>query len=546
MSEKVIEQLVENVKSFFISSTYTDLKIERNIAIETIETLDSAKAIAMERFTASPNPPKEVCLPKLRMCDAVVLIFGFELGSEDNEENLSITEIEYNEAKKLKFPVFVFIKKNSEGKWKSNEINNESKEKLKKFKKRLDSENTRVTFQNPEELGKEIASAIYNYESENGEIGIRNRQLLTGDSFFQPYLDKNSFFNHCHPFFGRTEVFSKMCNFVESKKSILIIHGRGGIGKSKLLFELFTKFSNDPLYKFWFLRENAQISDDTLRQIPLKKKNIIIIDDAHHQNDLKKLITLAKEFPKSIQLIFSLRNYGLQYLRSQSLQCGFNPNDIEVLPEIVELKRHEMEDLADSILDENHKNFRDALVHVARDSPLVLVIGAKFVNENSINPSLLERDKDFQDIVFEKFADAHMGNLSAKFDKSDIKKILTLFSAIQPINLNNSELLGRISNSVKIEKHELNLIIAELESAGVLIKKGNSGLRITPDVFSDYILSEVCVAQGRLTGYAEKVFDEFYDISPIEINLNFAELDWRIQNNGSKIDVMSQIWEKIL
>jgi hypothetical protein len=534
------------VKSIFISSTYRDLINERDKSIETVDNLDSAKAIAMERISSDPNPPKEVCLSYLRKCDAVVLILGNMYSSEDIDEKISITEIEYNEAKVLDLPVFVFKKNNSEGDWEIHEEDIEKKEKLENFKRRLDSERTRVTFQTTEELGRKIAIAIYNHESENGEIGIRNRQFLTGNSYFKPFINQKNYFNHCHPFFGRSEVFENLCKFIESKKPVLIIHGRGGIGKSKLLFELFTKYSEDTRYKLWFLRENAQISDDSIRQISLKKKNIIVVDDAHRQTELKTLQQIALENPEHIRLIFTVRNYGFNPLRSQLIQSGYNPGDIEILPELVELKRQEMESLADSILDDSHKIFRDALVSVARDSPLVLVIGAKFVNENSIDPALLERNKDFQLIVFDKFTDIQMGNISDKFDKKDVKKILTLFSALQPVDVDNSKLLDMISKSVEIPKHELNLIIAELESAGVLLKKGRIGLRITPDVFSDYILGEACVANNRLTGYAEKVFDEFYDISPNELILNFAELDWRVQNNGSKIGVMNQVWEKIL
>lgn len=531
------------MKSIFVSSTSRDLINERDIAIETIDGLDSAKAVAMERFPSNPHPSKDVCLSHLRECDLVILVLGYKYGSEDPEENISITEIEYNEAKSLDLPVLVFLKTDDKGNWVPHE-EPEKKEKLENFKKRLDSEITRETFQEPEELGRKIAIAIYNYESEYGEVGIHNRQLLTGDQFFKPYLCNQKIFNHCHDFLGRKEIFQTAYEFIGSTKRILMIHGRGGIGKSKLLYELQNKIVSEQQYKVWFLRENAQLSEDLYREIPLKRKNIIIIDDAHRQNDLRMLFQIAIDSPDSIQLIFSLRNYGLNSLKAQSLQNGFEPSDIEILPEITDLKREDMEALADSILDNDHKNFRDALVNVARDSPLVLVIGARLVNENSILPQLLSKDKDFRAIVFEKFSDILIGDLSNKFDKSDVKHVLRLFSALQPVDLNDTT-LDKISEFIGIEKYELNLIISELESAGVLLKKGRAGLRITPDVFSDYILSEVCVTQDRLTGYADKVFDAFYDTFPAQIISNIAELDWRVQCNGTKIDVMNHIWEKI-
>lgn len=150
------------MKSIFISSTYRELINERDKAIETVDNLDSAKAIAMERIPSGPNPPKEVCLSYLRKCDAVVLILGYMYGSEDIDEKRSITEIEYNEAKKLDIPVFVFIKTNPKGDWEIHEEDIDKKEKLENFKKRLDLERTRVTFQTTEELGRKIGSVLIN------------------------------------------------------------------------------------------------------------------------------------------------------------------------------------------------------------------------------------------------------------------------------------------------------------------------------------------------------------------------------------------------
>jgi len=533
------------VKNIFVSSTSKDLKEERNQAIITIDTLDSAKAIAMERFSSDPNPPKDVCLSYLQKCDAVVLILGYKYGSKDNEENISFTEIEYNEAKRRKLPVFVFIKNNPKGKWENKEEEIELKKKLDNFKARLEPERKRETFKTGDELGRKIATAIHNYESKNGEIGIKYKPFQEGDEYFKPFLNKNKLFNLCHPFFGRTGIFNEICEFIESDIPILIIHGRGGIGKTKLLLEIYNKISNVKDVLIWFLQENGQLSSNSFGQIPLKQKNVIIIDDSHRHNDLNILLKLAIDYPESIRLIFALRNYGLNYLKSQCFQVGFNPTDLKITPELTDLSRQEMENLADSILDSNHKNFRDSLVHIARDSPLVLVVGAKLINDNSINPSLLVGNIDFQSIVLNKFSDSQMEYVSDKFSKRDVQKILTIISALQPVNLYDSTLLNMIAKSANTECHELNLIITELETAGILVKKGQSSVRITPDVFSDYLLSEACVTQGRPTGYAEKVFDEFYEISPREIMSNLSELDWRFQSNESKVDLMSQIWARI-
>ncbi|EHQ35510.1 DUF4062 domain-containing protein [Methanoplanus limicola] len=540
------------MKSIFISSTYEDLINERKKVIETIDRLDSTEAIAInEKIPSNPNPSPEVCLSYLQKSDLVILILGSKYGSEDPKENISITELEYNEAKKLEIPVLVFIKTDDNGTWIADKEDVNKKNKLEKFKKKLDFERTRVKFKTPDELCYEITTALYNFESENGEIGIKNPQFLTGESFFKPFLEKNHLFNYCQTFFGRIKIIEELFSFVESEKNVLILFGRGGIGKTKLLYEFYKQLSEEEGCKIWFLRDNAQFSKDSFKQLPLKKKNLIIIDDVHRQNSLFELLKIAIEKPESIQLIFSTRNYGLEYIKNLIFQSGFDPSDIEILPEITNLKRKDLIALADSILDNNHKYFTNPLVSVAKDSPLVLVIEAKLINENSIDPALLSNNENFKNIVFSRFQDIQIGDISRIFDKTDIKKILSLLSAIQPIDLikldvRQSELSEKISEFTKIELEQVISIISELESAGVLLKRRYGGLRITPDTFSDYLLKEACVTKnGYITGYSDKVIDTFYNLSFKEIITNFAELDWRIQACGNSIDLMNNIWTKI-
>ena len=69
--------------------------------------------------------------------------------------------------------LYLFLELNAEGEWIPDENNANKKKKLENFKKLLDAEHYRVTFQTSEELGRKIAIAIYNFESDKGEIGIR-------------------------------------------------------------------------------------------------------------------------------------------------------------------------------------------------------------------------------------------------------------------------------------------------------------------------------------------------------------------------------------
>ena len=63
---------------FFISSTFSDLKNIRQVAINTIESLINGvtgQIAAMEYFAASPEDSKSICLEELCRSDIVIGIY---------------------------------------------------------------------------------------------------------------------------------------------------------------------------------------------------------------------------------------------------------------------------------------------------------------------------------------------------------------------------------------------------------------------------------------------------------------------------------------
>jgi len=530
----------------FISSTYLDLINERNNAINTVDRI--GQAVAMEKWFAKAEAPKELVLNKLKECDALILILGFKYGSINNDEGISITEIEYNTAKNLGLPVFVFIKSNYKGEWKSEEKNEESNKKINAFKYRLDSEvekNYRRTFETPQELSTEIIGAIREYEIENGIIGNKISAFASYDEFSKPFLDKNKIFNHSYSLVGRDDFLNHLNNFMKSDDKVAIIYGRGGIGKSKILLEFAHDFEkNYHEWKIRFLREGIVLSDESIHQLPAKKC-VIIVDDAHRRSDIGFLLTLVHKYPNRFKIILSSRSHGLDPINTALSLAGLDPSEINIIPEVKELKISDLRKLGSEILGTNHRQFLESLIHVAKDSTLVLVVGGHLISENLINPALLERIPEFHRVVFDKFQDVLTGNISDKLNKEHVKDILSIISVLSPIYPQNTEFQESVPKFLKIDKFKLIEAIDTLEKSGILLRRGYS-LRITPDILSDHILYKSCISlNGQSTGYAKRIFNEFWSISPTNILLNLSELDWRAMKEDTSINLLNGIWSKI-
>ena len=528
----------------FISSAYRDLKNEREKAIAVVDRI--GQAIAMEKFFASNHPPKDVCLTYLQDCDAVVLILGFWYGSIDEAEEISFTEIEYNRAKTLGLPVFVFMKCQPNGSWQSaEEESSEEFKRLRAFKSRLDGERYRRTFSAPQELATEIALTIHHYEKENGELGVRLPAFTSCEDFFKPLLDSAKLFNHVYPLVGRKDFIEQLDAFVESDKRVALLCGRGGIGKSKILFEFGNEFeAKHSEWKLRFLRESIALSDDTIRQLPAQK-TIVVVDDARHREDLPTLLTMAQQYSDRVKLILSCRPQWLDYVRATLTTGDFDHREVENIPEIKELSRDELEDLGREVLGKDHRQYLEPLIQVAKDSTLVLVIGGRLIAEDKIDPAMLERHSEFQRVVFDRFQDELIGKISDKLEKELCRDILSLISALSPIKPQTEAFQECASEFLNIERFKLRGAISILESASILLPRGYS-LRITSDVLSDHILYNACITpQEEPTGYAQNVFDTFGNVFPENVLFNLSELDWRITREDKSVDLLGEMWRRI-
>ncbi|MFH2068274.1 MAG: DUF4062 domain-containing protein [Candidatus Omnitrophota bacterium] len=528
----------------FISSTYEDLKNERREVIATIDRV--GQAIAMEKFFSSNHQSKHVCVRELQQCDGIIVILGGRYGHIDPEEKISITEIEYNTAKSLGLKCFVFIKKITEKGWKSCEVDPSTKTKHNQFRNKLELEHFRREFTSSDELGKEIIGSIRQYEIDRGILGARVSPFVSPEIFFKPFSNPSGLFNHTFPLIGRTDYLNRLKHFVSSSKRILIMYGRGGIGKSKILFE-FSKIcsKNKSKWGLLFLREGVSLDNEASKQLPAKPC-VIVVDDAHRRSDIGFLSAIAMQYSDRIKLIFSSRPQGKDYVHSTLLRAGFDISEIEEIESVENLTHDEVKKLSEQVLGPKFRQFAESLFVSTKDCPLATVVGGQLISKKLIDPKILERQSEFQEIVFNRFQEVLLGDdISKKIKPELCRSILSLLSALSPIPVNDQRFQKQAATFLNVQPFELMDTIGLLENNGILLRRGYK-LRIIPDVLSDHILYNTCLTkQGDTTGYAKQIFDAFSNIMPENILSNIAELDWRVNQGGKKIDLFSDIWRII-
>ena len=92
----------------FVSSTYTDLRDERQAAVEAILTAGHIPA-GMELFTSGDESQMEVIKQWIQESDVFLLILGGRYGSVEPTSNKSYTQLEYEYAVSLGKPLFACV-----------------------------------------------------------------------------------------------------------------------------------------------------------------------------------------------------------------------------------------------------------------------------------------------------------------------------------------------------------------------------------------------------------------------------------------------------
>lgn len=367
--------------------------------------------------------------------------------------------------------------------------------------------------------------------------------FVTVPLFFDRWLRTDKPFNHAWEMIGRRAILTELDAFVDSKDQIAILSGRGGIGKTRLLYEFSKTFETH--YSGWAIRfwmDGAPINPESLDELPVTS-TVVVIDNADRCDDLPILLTFAQQHPQNLKFIFTVRPGGFERLKSSITKKGI---DLTCLEELKALDRSEVKALARQALGDEYSCWVDHLTAVTRDCPLVTLVGGWLLREKSIDPALLERNQDFQDEVLKRLEENILEAIANEATRERCRELLELISAISPVYPNNLQFQEVASTFLKTTKSKLLQDLESLEESGILVRRGKS-LRIAPDVLSEHILATACLTkQGLPKGYVQDIFDSFGKLCLKSIVRNFAELDWRIGvTRDQEVDLLKEIWQVI-
>ena len=119
----------------FVSSTFIDLKKHRARVIDALRKA-GIQVDPMEEWSADSDEPKRLSVERMRDCDLCILLVGARRGHIPDNEILSITQMEVQEAVKRRIDVIAFLY-DGESPWTHAHYELDKDENLKKWRAEL-------------------------------------------------------------------------------------------------------------------------------------------------------------------------------------------------------------------------------------------------------------------------------------------------------------------------------------------------------------------------------------------------------------------------
>lgn len=172
----------------FVSSTYEDLKEERNKVLQALLRIDCIP-IGMEYFNAADEDQFTVIKDLISSCDYYVLILGGKYGSIEEKSQKSYTQLEYEYAKSQGIPTVAFFCKDLQDLPASKQEQDQNKkEKLESFTKTVKTQLC-MPYTNADNLALNVITSLSKLRETHPRHGWVRGDTVASSEAIQKILD---------------------------------------------------------------------------------------------------------------------------------------------------------------------------------------------------------------------------------------------------------------------------------------------------------------------------------------------------------------------
>ena len=298
------------------------------------------------------------------------------------------------------------------------------------------------------------------------------------------------------PIEGRSEELNKFSNFIKNDKKIILIHGPGGVGKTRFAIEAAMQANKKTNYDiFWANTSTMEKSTSWFQSIIHGRKTLLIIDEPTENRTID--ILLEQIYSQKISdwkfaiITRSAKDHILKPLNPA--KRGYIESPIELKP----LDQETAKKITLSLITNSDKlnsftvnSNKDKLVRFILKAsggiPIWIIVAIKLFEEKQ---NINDLPRDIYDLA-KGYLEECLSSLLQDWPKNKLYQILKAIAILQPINIeDDSQLFSDYFKPLleNITKSELESIFKILQEKKLAGKRGRL-LEIKPDVIRDYII----------------------------------------------------------
>lgn len=197
------------------------------------------------------------------------------------------------------------------------------------------------------ERARRIVEDAFTVEWRRAFLGGGPIVLKVASAYYEPWLDETQtgLFHHRWPLLGRREELQDLLGAINDPKiKVVVLVGRGGIGKTRLLVEVARSLDPEPMV----IQDHVAVDALALEELSLSGPPLIV-DDVHRRQDLPALLSITQasgEGGKPSKLILAMRPQGRQELDGLIARTGLDLSQVWISRPLSELEEQSTEDLA--------------------------------------------------------------------------------------------------------------------------------------------------------------------------------------------------------
>ena len=371
-----------------------------------------------------------------------------------------------------------------------------------------------------------------------------------------PWLKPEEFFrvtpttllDHRQALVGRQAIVDSIRDWARNGSSpIGLLVGRGGLGKSKLLYEVARDESADAPVQFRFLDVQQQPSQEGFDLLPLEGKLVVVIDDAHDIENVAAIAAQLRAQRPAAKLLLATRPYGETRIdadvwrlnESRLTESRWELGDLN-LDEAIELVS-ELTGLP--AINPVTKN----LASVSTDLPFIAVVGAGLLKTGDVVARSFSSDATIRRDVLGRFTELTTASGSA-VETNERRNILASLAAYQPVQLGDESFQEAMAALTRIPSWDLvSARIRDLEDSGLVLRRGRS-VRVVPDMLGDIVLGQAAFDERSNipTNYLDRAQDAADGFALQHLLINASRMDWQVRDGRpTRSDMLGGLWQTL-